>query len=112
MKRKAADEGDNSLPRSRPPRSSEKSKETSFGCSASPFVFGDPTCAFRQVSRDFLLKSRAEWKIFNEELPGADVYYLPNLIDEETSARWKLELEQLETCSYPSAGSPNTGIRG
>jgi len=44
-----------------------------------------------------------DWKIFNdEELPGAEVYYLPNLIDKETSARWKLELEQLQTWYHPN----------
>ena len=99
MKRKASSGLDSPLPHSKRSRSSREPTKSS-GSSAS-LAAQDPPCICRQVSKEFLSKSRMDWKIFGgEELPGAEVYYLPNMIDKDTSARWKLELEQLQTCSY------------
>lgn len=55
---------------------------------------------FLDVSPEYLTNSSREWKIFSDdELPGAQVFYLAEFLDEATANELLGELEQLETCA-------------
>lgn len=55
---------------------------------------------FVDVDRKFLLNSSRPWKILSDELPGADVFYLPNFLDRATANNLLVELDKLETCAW------------
>ncbi|KAF8340572.1 uncharacterized protein EI90DRAFT_2966451 [Cantharellus anzutake] len=58
---------------------------------------------FEQVSRDFLIGSGKNWRLFTEEeLPGAEVFYLPDFIDVATAMTWRAELDKLDTWHRPT----------
>jgi len=58
---------------------------------------------FSQIQEDYLLKTGRNWKIFTDkELPGAEVFYLPSLIDEVTANMWNEELGNLESWYRPT----------
>lgn len=54
---------------------------------------------FHDVDSEILGKSPSKWKVFTEkELPGGEVFYLADFLDERTANEWFQELEALETC--------------
>lgn len=81
----------------RPSKRSKANPEPVSPTSSSPI---SGSTHFADVSREFLEKSDMECTLFTEEeLPGADIIYIPEFVDEETANNWYAEVEKLDTCA-------------
>ena len=53
---------------------------------------------FESANVDLLRKSPWPWEIWSDDIPGAEVFYLPNFLDETTVNGMYRELEGLDSC--------------
>lgn len=53
---------------------------------------------FDSVDADRLRESSLPWEILSDNLPGAEVFYLPNFLSEETADKIYAEVKELDTC--------------
>lgn len=97
MKRSAAS--------SDPSPSKRAKKSTSRSVKTNDVELKSRRNSFLDVSPEHITKSSREWKIFSDdELPGAEVFYLADFLDEATANELLGELEQLETCACLCSG--------
>ncbi|KAF8312508.1 hypothetical protein DL93DRAFT_2206397 [Clavulina sp. PMI_390] len=62
-----------------------------------------PANLFLDADKDFLAKSDLPWRIFSDEdLPGAEVYYLPNFLEKDYANELLAEFEKLDTWYRPT----------
>jgi hypothetical protein len=55
---------------------------------------------FDSVNVNRLRESSRPWEILSDNLPGAEVFYLPNFLSEATANKMYAELEDLDTCKW------------
>ena len=58
------------------------------------------TKQFDSVNVDRLRESSLLWEIWSDDLPGAEVFYLPSFLDEAAANEMYAELQTLDTCKH------------